>query len=117
MTDFLEEAFNAGWRDFVRSVRQENAKSNRRLYKIIEAVRGKSFVDSLKNCVKATSKGGLPQLRITRRPKGIRLSDNRWSSILEIWIDQKSNNQLGMKGAAYVQVKENRFVKINFHNE
>ena len=117
MTDFLEEAFDAGWRDFVRSVRQENAKSNRRLYKIIEAIRGKSFVDSLKNCVKSTSKYGLPQLRISRYPEGIKLKDNRWSGISEIWVDQKSNAQIGMEGAVYVQVKENRFIKINFHNE
>lgn len=117
MRDFFEEMLDREWRNFIRWVRQENAKSNRRLYKIIEAIRGKSFVDSLKNLVKATSKGGLPQLRITRRPEGIRLSDNRWSGIPEIWVDQRSHVEIGIKGAVYVQVKENRFVKINFHNE
>lgn len=116
MTDFLEEIFDRDWKDFIRSVQQENAKSNRRLYKIIEAIRGKSFVDSLKHCVKATSKGWVPKLRIARKPEGIRLSDNRWSGISQIWVNQKSSTEMGMEGAVYVQVKENRFVKINFNN-
>lgn len=111
MRDFLEELFDAGWNDFVKSIRQENARSNRRLYKILTEIKGKSFVDSVKRL--ATEKGRLPKIRVSRCPAGIKLKDNRWSAIPEIWIDQKQTED-GAKGDMYVQVKENRWLKIHY---
>lgn len=111
MDDFLEDMFDAGWRDYVRSIRQENAKSNRRLYKLLVQIKGKSFVDSIKRL--ATQNGSLPQIRISRQPVGIKMKDNRWSAILEIWIDQKQTEQ-GVTGFVYVQVKKDRFLKIHY---
>lgn len=111
MEDFIDDIFEEGWKNFVRSVRQENAKSNRRLYKILEKIKGKSFVDSVKRL--ATTKGRLPQIRIARKPEGMRLKDNRWSAIPELWIEQKQTED-GATGYMYVQVKETRWLKINY---
>lgn len=99
--------FNAGWKNFVRTIRQENARSNRRLYKILIEIKGKSFIDSVDRLAK--QKKGLPQIRISRKPEGMRLKDNRWSAIPEIWIDQKQTAE-GPAGRIYVQVKENRWI-------
>lgn len=111
MPGWLEEAFDAWWKNFVQAVRQENARSNRRLYKILEPIKGKSFVDSVKRL--ATGKGRLPQIRISREPKGMKLKDNRWSAIPELWIDQQQTEE-GPTGHIYVQVKENRWLKIHY---
>jgi hypothetical protein len=75
-------------------------------------IKGKSFVDSLKRL--ATHKGGLPQIRISRQPKGIRMKDNRWSAIPEIWIDQRQGADGDATGHIYVQVKETRWVKFRY---
>lgn len=106
-----DDIFDAGWKNFVRSIRQSNAKSNRRLYKILEPIKGRSFVDSVKNLLK--SQEGLPQIRISRTPIGMCLKDNRWSAIPELWIDQTQTEE-GPTGYLYVQVKEKRFLKIHF---
>lgn len=111
LPDWIKEPFEQGLKDFVRSIRQENAKSNRRLYKILEPIKGKSFVDSVKNLLK--SQDGLPQIRIARKPLGVCLKDNRWSAIPELWIDQRQSTD-GSTGYLYVQVKDNRWLKIHF---
>lgn len=112
MKDFLEELFDEDWKNFVRGVRQENAKSNRRLFKIVEKIKGKSFVDSVNRLSKQG--GRLPQIRISRKPEGIKLKDNRWSAIPEIWIDQKQSVEREATGHIYIQVKENRWLKIHY---
>lgn len=109
--DWLDDEIEKGWRSFVRSVRQENARSNRRLYKLLLQIKGKSFVDSVDRLIK--NKGGLPQIRISRQPLGICLKDNRWSAIPEIWIDQRQIEE-GATGYLYVQVKGKRWLKIHF---
>jgi len=115
VSDFIEELFDAGWNDFVRSNRQSNARSNRRLFKLLKKIKGESFVHSLNQLSKID--GGLPRIRITRTPKGMRLKDNRYSSIPEIWVDQKQNFIYGtniVSGEIYVQVKETRWVFFNY---
>jgi hypothetical protein len=112
LDDVFDDMINDECKRFIRSVRQENARSNRRLYKILLVIKGKSFVDSLKRL--AMQKGGLPKIRISRQPKGIRMKDNRWSAIPEIWIDQKQSVERGATGHIYVQVKENRWVKFPY---
>jgi hypothetical protein len=111
MEEFFDEMFNEGWKQFIRSIRRENARSNRRLYKILELIKGKSFIDSVNRL--ATGKGRLPQIRVTREPKGIKLKDGRWSAIPELWVDQQQTDE-GATGYMYVQVKNNRWLKIHY---
>lgn len=106
--DFI---FEAGWKDFVRSNRQANSKSNRRLFRLLRKIKSDSFVHSLNQLSKIS--GGLPQIRVSREPKGMRVKDNRYSAIPEIWVDQKQGSIYGpgtVSGTIYVQVKENRWV-------
>lgn len=108
-------AFEEGWKNFIRASRQANSRSNRRLFKLLRKIKSDSFVHSLKQLSKIT--GGLPQIRVAREPKGMRLKDNRYSAIPEIWIDQKQGSVYGpntVKGHIYVQVKENRWVYFHY---
>ncbi len=108
----FDDPFERDWKNFVRLIRQENARSNRRLYKILTGIKGKSFVDSVDRLAKQN--GHLPKIRITKKPEGIRLKDGRWSAIPEIWIDQKQSVQREATGNIYVQVNENRWLKISY---
>lgn len=104
-----------GWKNFIRSVRQFNSRSNRRLFKLLRKIKSESFVHSLNQLSKIT--GGLPQIRVARQPKGMRIKDNRYSAIPEIWIDQKQGSVYGpntVKGYIYIQVKYNRWVYFHF---
>lgn len=110
--DFM---FESGWKNFIRSNRQANSKSNRRLFRLLRKIKSDSFVHSLNQLSKIN--GGLPQIRISREPKGMRLNDNRYSAIPEIWIDQKQGSMYGpntVSGNIYVQVKENRWVCFHY---
>lgn len=110
--DFI---FEEGWKIFVRANRQANSKSNRRLFRLLKKIKSDSFVHSLNQLSKIT--GGLPQIRVTREPKGMRLKDNRYSGIPEIWVDQKQGSIYGSDtatGKIYVQVKENRWVYFQY---
>lgn len=111
----LEDIFDAGWKDFVRSNRQANSRSNRRLFRLLRKIKSGSFVHSLNQLSKIN--GGLPQIRIAREPNGMRLKDNRYSAIPEIWVDQKQGSMYGPNSASgdiYIQVKENRWVYFHY---
>lgn len=108
---WLDDIFDRDWKAFVKTIRQENARSNRRLYKILTEIKGKSFVQSLDKIAKKL--GGLPKIRVAREPKGILLKDNRYSGITEMWIDQKQTEE-GATGQIYIQVKENRWVTFHY---
>lgn len=115
LEDVIMGAFDAGWKDFVRSNRQANSKSNRRLFRLLRKIKSDTFAHSLNQLSKIA--GGLPQIRISREPKGMRLKDNRYSAIPEIWVDQKQGSIYGpntVTGNIYVQVKENRWVYFHF---
>lgn len=102
-----------GWIDFVRTIRQENAKSNRRLFKILTIIKGKSFVDSLQKLIKVG--GGLPQIRICKHPKGLRMNERRYSGITELWVESyQSAGENKMYGTIYIQVKPDRWICYNF---
>lgn len=112
---WLDDMFDAGWKDFVRARRQANARSNRRLFKLLRRIKSDSFVHSLNQFSKIN--GGLPQVRVSRSPKGMRLKDNRYSAIPEIWIDQRQGSMYGpntAEGHIYIQVKENRWVYFHY---
>lgn len=115
LENWINDAFDAGWKNYVRKIRQTNSRSNRRLFRLLRKIKSDSFVHSINELSKIN--GGLPQIRISRRPKGMCLKDNRYSAIPEIWIDQKQGSVYGpntVKGHIYVQVKENRWVYFHY---
>jgi hypothetical protein len=106
------DPLESGWRQFVMEIRSQNKTSNDRLCRLLRQIKGEEFVDDLKAFMKSIGhEYGL--LRVSRKPQGMLLNDNRFETIKEVWIDQRSSPH-GPSGVVYIQVKPNRWVTIGF---
>jgi len=111
-----DKEFDKGWKSFVDDVRAKNKVSNDRLLKIVEAIKGKDFVDELRGFLISIDEE-FAYLQIARKPVGMRLKDDRFELIPELWIDQRSSNMYkigGIGGTICIQIKENRWLKFHF---
>jgi hypothetical protein len=111
LEDYILKGFWRGWRNYVKGIRAENERSNKRLYRVLWKFKSQLFTTEVDAFAKIN--GGLPKIRVAKEPKGIRLKDNRWRSIPEIWIEQKQTAQ-GPAGSIYIQVKDNRWITFHF---
>lgn len=102
----LDDIFNAGWNDFVQTMRDNNDRSNYRLLKLIEKIKGELFVTELKVLLKRVDFG---MLRITRIPIGLCVGENRFATIQKVWVNQKSVDGQA-HGSICVEVKTDRWI-------
>lgn len=109
----IDNAFDKGWRDFVNKIHKENQRSNERLFNVLEVIKGIQWVCELRNLAKNINEHS--QIRIVKKPDGLVFKVKNWPTINEIWIEQKSSVEGGMSGSVYVQVKPNRWLKIQYH--
>lgn len=108
----LDKIFYHDWKLYVKGIMKENAVCNKRLCRVLVAIKGKAFVsDLLKLMTLTKTKGAL--IYVARKPTGILFKERRVASIPEIWVDQKIEED-GPTGCFYVQVEANRWLKIHF---
>lgn len=107
----LDHLFDEAWAEFVKEIHKENRKSNRRLFKLLTAIKGDAFVADLKKAANTINKGC--RLRVAREPKGLVFGDRRWKTIPKIYVDQKTNSD-GVEGAVYIPVKPDRYIVIYY---
>lgn len=107
----LDSVFNAGWEVFVKQLREENDRCNERLFRVVAAIKGNDFVDELRKFHAEIEEQSL--IRVVRKPSGMQITDNRWNFMKTFWIDQR-NISGEYHGSICIQVKENRWLKINY---
>ena len=107
----LDKYFDAGWEKYVEGIQQQNDISNVRMFKILAAIRGNDFVSDLISLMGKKNKRAL--LRLTKKPKGILLKDNRYKSIPELMINKYPSGSY-RDGEVYVQVRSDRWVWFVF---
>lgn len=108
----LDKIFYADWKTFVDGIRKENAICNKRLCKVLIAIKGKAFVADLLRLMTLTKTNGA-LIHVARKPDGMLFKERRVESIPEIWVDQKVT-EYGPMGCFYIQVKADRWLKIHF---
>lgn len=108
----LDKIFDHDWRLYVNGIRKENAVRNKRLCRVVTAIKGKDFVTDLLKLMRLTKTTGA-LLHVVRKPAGMLFKDRRVVSIPEIWVDQKIEEE-GPTGCFYIQVKAARWLKIHF---
>lgn len=84
----LDKIFDADWKTFVDGIRKENAICNKRLCKVVMAIKGKEFVADLLKLMTLTKANGA-LIQVVRKPTGMLFKERRVTSIREIWVDQK----------------------------
>lgn len=109
----MDDIFDASWKAFVKQMREENERCNERLYRLLEAIRGKRFVIDLQKLLKDIGEYGA-LIRVVRSPVGICINDKRWKSFKTLWINQRSNGHNTITGTVCIQVKDNRWLLINY---
>ena len=102
----IDQMMNDGWEQFVNEIRDENDKWNFRLLRAIEKVKGELFVSELKVLLKRVDFG---KLHITNKPIGMKIGENRFATIREVWINQKIIDGVA-RGSVCVQIKPNRWL-------
>lgn len=107
----LDKYFDAGWRDWVKSIHQQNDISNLRMFKILSTLKGNDFVGDLINLM--GKKNRHAYLRLTKTSKGILLKDARYKTIPELMINKYTSGSY-REGEVYIQVKENRWITFVF---
>ena len=110
--DRLDEVLgiNDGWKEYIDDLREKNKVSNDRLYRLLMAIKGSDFSRDVRSMMRIV--GWYHQIRISRIPSGTKLPDKRWKNIRWIWADVKPNQDGALSGYLYVQVKQDRFLKI-----
>lgn len=115
--DYLEKQIEKGWTKFINSIIKENKRKNERLFKLLVAIKGERFVSDLRHLIQITGTSHV-LLRITKEPKGDVFRDRRFASIPQFWIEQRAKaDGLGLKGTMFVQVKSERWIRINYEIE
>ena len=112
----LDKYFDAGWKQFVKEARQENAIANKKLLSEIEPITGKEFIDDLLSLMKdIKEKDSL--LTIVTSPEGMELNDSRYTTITKVWIKQRSTSAFiggSIEGSLCIQIAKDRWIKINY---
>jgi hypothetical protein len=108
----LDKYFDAGWRSWVKEIQHQNDISNLRMFKILSALKGNDFVSDLIDLMKST-KNKSAYLELTRKPKGVLLTDNRYKSIPEFMIEKYPSGSY-RQGKLFIQVTKNRWVSFVF---
>lgn len=106
----LDQIFNAGWNEFVQEMRDNNDRSNFRLLKLVEKIKGELFVSELKILLKRVDYG---MLHITRTPIGMCIGENRFATIQRVWVGQKSIDGQA-HGSICVEVKQDRWIVAEY---
>jgi hypothetical protein len=107
----LDKYFDAGWRNWVKGIQQKNDISNVRMFKILSAIKGNDFVADLIKLMGKQNKSAL--LRLTKKPKGVLLKDNRFKNIPELMINKYTAGAY-RDGEVFVQVNDSRWVYFVF---
>jgi hypothetical protein len=109
--DFLEwSGFNEGWEEYVKEIQVANKKSNDRLFRVVEKIKGRQFVRDFYKLMKFM-KSPNARLRVVRCPTGQKMTDDRTNTISEIWVELKYTTG-EMEGTVGIRVKENRWLQF-----
>jgi hypothetical protein len=106
---FFEEVFEAGWKSFINSMKDEHRKSNYRLLKVIDKVKGRAYLNSVKTIIKNVGADSL--IRFSNEASGQVFTYPEWVSCGPVQIDQRSTAE-GMVMEIYIPVKENKYLWI-----
>lgn len=107
----LDKYFDAGWKNWVKGIQQQNDVSNVRMFKILSELKGNDFVADLIKLMGKHNKHAY--LELTKKPKGILLKDSRFKNISELIIDKYPSGSY-REGKVFVQVKPDRWVGFVF---
>lgn len=112
--DALDVLFDEGFKSYINSIKKENNRKNKRLFKMLAQIVNEGFVIDLKAFMKAIDrKDNL--WRIVRQPVGTPFKDRRFSTIKTIWVFQKASAEDGENvGSICIQVKQDRWIKLNY---
>lgn len=109
--DFLElSGFNEGCEDFMKEIEVANKKSNDRLMRVIENIKGRQFVRDFYKLMKLMKKPNR-RIYVVRHPIGQKMTDDRTNTISEMWVELKYTTG-EMEGTVCVEVKENRWLQF-----
>lgn len=104
--------FDAGWRQFMKHIREENRQSNYRLMKVVARVKGKAYLNSMKVILRTVGTG--QRIRFADKACGAIFRNPKWEGIGDVWIDQRSSSE-GMKLDIYMPIKPGKFLHLISH--
>ena len=102
--------FEEDWKQFVKSIREENRRSNYRLMKVIAKVKGIEYLESLKVILKTIGTGSL--IRFSNKASGTVFHKPEWNGIGDIYIDQRSMPKDVMKCDIYMPLNPGKFLHL-----
>jgi|ERR1035437_1326871 hypothetical protein len=109
--DFLVYiGFDEGWDELIVEIKVANKKSNDRLMRVIEKLKGRQFVKDVYRLMKLMGRSN-GYISIVSYPKGQKMTDDRTNTISEMWVELKYTTE-EMKGTVGIQVKENRWLQF-----
>lgn len=107
----IMKEFDAGWREWVKDIYQQNHISNLRMFKILNSIKGSDFITDLISLMGKKNKFAL--LNLTKKPKGILLKDDRFKTIPEIMINKYPSSSY-REGEIFIQINAERWVYFVF---
>lgn len=112
MYKVFDKYFDAGWRNFVKGIRESNDISNLRLFKILASIKDSEFVADLIKLMRSM-KSGHAYLTLTKNTKGVLLKNPK-SENIPFYTVEKYPSGSYKEGRIYIQIKENRWVTFAF---
>lgn len=112
---FMESAnheFDIWCKEYSKIAQDFTLKSNTRILKVFAYIKGEQFSNDLKQLSKIAGDG---LIKLAKSPKGMKIKDKRWSTIPEIWVNQKATSE-GIQGEIFVQISTNKWAYVSFYN-
>ena len=109
---FFEDAFDAGWKAFVKKIQEENRVSNFRLLRVIEKVKGPEYLQGVKHLMQKVGTGN--RIVFAKNAHGLHFSNPEWNACGQVLIDQRSTAE-GMQMDIYIPVKPNKYLWLRKH--